>query len=133
MTYIPFKGASEIESALAAAIAARTDAGVVFPDGAMMARSATFAEFSLRHRMPLISGWSAFPEGGNLMSYGPNVLSSWRRLAYFVDRIAKGARPADLPIELPTVVELVLNAKTAKALGLKIPQSILLGADRVIE
>jgi putative ABC transport system substrate-binding protein len=133
LTYIPFKGPSEIETALASAAAARTEAGVVFPDGGMMARSATFAEFALRHRMPLISGWSTFPEGGNLMSYGPNVLASWRRLAYYVDRIAKGTRAADLPIELPTVVELVLNAKTAKALGLRIPQTVLLRADRVIE
>lgn len=133
LSYLPFKGAPEIESALAAALAARADAGVVFPDGSMMARSAIFAEFSLRHRMPLISGWSAFPDGGNLMSYGPNILASWRRLAYYVDRIAKGARAADLPIELPTVFEMVLNAKTAKALNLRIPQSVLLRADRVIE
>jgi putative ABC transport system substrate-binding protein len=133
LTYIPFKGAPEIEAALGAALAARADAGVVFPDGSMMARSATFAEFSLRHRMPLISGWSAFPDAGNLMSYGPNLAASWRRLAYFVDRIAKGSSAADLPIELPTVFEMVLNAKTAKALNLRIPQSVMIRADRVIE
>jgi putative ABC transport system substrate-binding protein len=105
----------------------------VFPDGTTMARSASFAAFSMQHRIPLISGWSEFPAGGNVMSYGPNLLASWRRLAHYVDRIAKGARPSSLPIEFPTVVEMVLNAKAAKAIGLRIPQSIFVRADRVIE
>ena len=133
VSYLPFKGVTDLEKALAAAQESRADAGMVFPDGSTMAIGATFAAFALRHRMPFVSGWSAFAEAGNLLTYGPNLNIVWRRVAYYVDRIAKGARPADLPIELPNTVELVINARTAAALGLKIPQSVLLRADRVIE
>ena len=133
VSYIPFKGVTEVESALAAALQSRADAGIVFPDASTTATSATFAAFALRHQMPFASGWSAFAEAGNLLTYGPNLRIVWRRVAYYVDRIAKGARPAELLIELPTTVELVVNARTATALGLKIPLSVLLRADRVIE
>jgi putative ABC transport system substrate-binding protein len=133
VSYIPFKGAAEVDKALAAALQSGADAGMVFPDASITAVSATFAAFTMRHRMPFVSGWAAFAERGNLLTYGPNLVIVWRRVAYYVDRIAKGARPADLPIELPTTVELVVNARTATALGLKIPQSVLLRADRVIE
>ena len=74
-----------------------------------------------------------FANSGNLMSYGPNLRDVFRRLAIYVDKIHKGAKPADLPVELPTSVEMVVNLKTAKTLGLKIPNSILLRADNVIE
>ena len=74
-----------------------------------------------------------FAQRGNLMSYGPIINECYRRLAVYVDKIYKGAKPADLPIELPTKVELVVNLKTAKALGITIPQSLLLRADEVIQ
>jgi putative ABC transport system substrate-binding protein len=99
----------------------------------MMGRATAFAEFSVRHRIPLISGWAAFADGGNLLSYGPDLRASWKRIAYFVDRVARGTKVADLPIELPTTVEMVINLRTAKTLGLTIPQPLLLRADRVIE
>ena len=91
------------------------------------------ANLALRHRLPAIYLYKENVEAGGLMSYGPDLVDSLRQSARFVDRILRGAKPADLPVEQPTKFELVINLKTAKALGIKIPQSILLRADRVIE
>ena len=79
------------------------------------------AAWALKNRVPAVSGWAQFAEGGNLMSYGPNLREASRRLAFYVDRILKGAKPADLPVELPTQVELVVNLKAARTLGLTVP------------
>ena len=106
---------------------------VVFPDARTMSFSDEIAAFSLKNRIPAISGWTHFPEHGNLMSYGPQFENSFRHLATYVDKIFKGAKPANLPVELPTKFELIVNGKTAKALGIKIPDSIMLRADKVIE
>jgi len=112
--------------------AARVEALVVHPDALMIEQRAAIARFSLERRIPVISGWAALAEGGSLMTYGPNLQVCYRRLAYFVDRILRGAKPAELPIELPNTVELVVNLKSAQALGITVPPSILLRADRVI-
>jgi len=133
VTYHPYHNASELDAGLAAALAARAEAGVVFPDGLMIRYRDVFARFSVEHRVPLISGWSIFADGGNLLSFGPNLIDAWRRVAYYVDRLAQGARTSDLPIEFPLTVETVLNLKTAKALRITIPQSIRLLSSRVIE
>jgi putative ABC transport system substrate-binding protein len=84
-------------------------------------------------RLPAIYDVREFVESGGLISYGPSLLAMQRRSAIYIDKIFKGAKPGDLPIEQPTVFELVVNMKTARALGIKIPQSILVRADKVIE
>jgi putative ABC transport system substrate-binding protein len=91
------------------------------------------AEFTLKYRLPAISMFRRFAEAGGLMAYGPNQPEYFRRAAVFIDKILKGAKPADLPIERPTKFELVINLKTAKDLGLTIPPSLLLRADEVIQ
>jgi putative tryptophan/tyrosine transport system substrate-binding protein len=90
-------------------------------------------ELSVRYQLPVMYGFREFVDVGGLMAYGPDWPDLYRRAAHLVDRILKGAKPADLPIEQPTKFELVINLKTAKALGLTIPQSVLQRADQVIE
>jgi putative ABC transport system substrate-binding protein len=91
------------------------------------------AELALKHKIPSFSGEPGAAEAGILMSIGPSVTSGCQRAAYFVDRILKGAKPSDLPVEQPTKFEMVINLKTAKALNLTIPPSVLLRADKVVE
>ena len=91
------------------------------------------AAIAAKHRLPILCEWREMAEAGCLMSYGPNISDLYRRAAAYVDRIARGAKPADLPVEQPTKFELVINMKTARALGLTIPQSLLLRADEVIQ
>jgi len=99
----------------------------------LMAHASEITKFVAKHRLPAIYGTRFFMDGGGLMSYGPSLADLWGRAATYVDKILKGAKPADLPIEQPTKFELVINLKTAKALGLTIPPSLLQRADRVIE
>lgn len=106
---------------------------ITFEEGIVVNNRSVIAEFGVRQRVPMISGWSSLTEAGGLISYAPDLASIFRRSAYYVDRILKGTKPAELPVELARSVELVINLKTATALGLKIPQSVLLGADRLIE
>ena len=91
------------------------------------------SELAAKHRLPAISGLTQYVEAGGLISYGPSLADMFRRGATYVDKIFKGAKPADLPVEQPTIFELFINGKTAKALGLKIPQSLLISADKVLE
>jgi len=91
------------------------------------------AEWALKHRLPAIYDLREGAQAGMLMSYGPNLADLYRRAASYVVRILRGARPADLPVEQPTKFEMVINLKTAKALGLTIPQSLLVRADEVIQ
>jgi ABC transporter substrate binding protein len=91
------------------------------------------AELAVRHGLPTAFPWREGPEEGALLSYGRNIRALWRSAAIYVDKILKGANPANLPVEQPTAFELVINLKTAKALGLTIPQTLLLRADQVIE
>ena len=91
------------------------------------------AELAARHRLPTMYGVRENVDAGGLLAYGPSVSAQARRAAAYVDKILKGAKPGDLPIEQPTTFELIVNLKTAKALGMTIPQSVLLRADEVIE
>jgi putative ABC transport system substrate-binding protein len=131
--YFPVRSESEFEQALAAIARGHDEAILAFADGFTMSFAERIAAFSVAHKVPAVSGWALFVHRGNLMSYGPVIDECYRRLAVYVDKIHKGAKPADLPVELPTKVELVVNAKTARALGMTIPASILARADEVIQ
>ena len=133
LEYFPVRDVAELEVALAEIVRLRCEAIVVFPDAGTMTYSGRIAMFTAKTRIPAMSGWTPFAEQGNLITYGPELRDAFRRLATYVDKIFKGAKPDELPIELPTKFELAINLKTAKALGLKVPQSVLLRADRVIE
>jgi len=124
---------AELDNAFAAIQKSRCDAIDAFPDAFTMRLAGKIAAFTEKTRIPAISGWAQSADRGNLMSYGPNLSDSYRRLATYVDKIAKGAKAADLPIELPASVEMVVNLKTAGAIGLRVPNSILVRANRVIE
>jgi len=110
----------------------RPDALVLLADPLTMSQRLRIVEFAEEERLPAIYETSQFVDSGGLMSYGPNTDELVRRSAIYVDKILKGSKPADLPIEQPLKFELVINLKTAKALGITIPQSVLLQADRVI-
>jgi putative ABC transport system substrate-binding protein len=123
----------ELEQAFGAAVKARVDAVITMPDAMFWNYREHAVELAAKVRLPTIYAEREFVESGGLMSYGPSVPKNFHRAATYVDKIFKGARPADLPVEQPTSVELVVSLKTAKALGLTIPQSLLLRADEVIQ
>jgi putative ABC transport system substrate-binding protein len=131
--YFGPRSEAELDAALADIARARDDAIIAFADGFTMGFAGRIAAFSIRNRIPAVDGWAQFAHEGNLMIYGPVAEDVYRRLAGYVDKILKGAKPADLPVELPTKVELVINLRAAKALGLRIPQSLLVRADEVIQ
>ena len=133
LSFIEIKNADDLDPTLARAKKYGAG-GIIAPLGAFTyAHRAKLVHLALKHRLPGIYWVRDYVEAGGLMSYGANPGDVGRRAAYFVDRILKGARPADLPVEQPTKFELVINLKTAKALGLTIPQTLLLRADQVIE
>jgi putative ABC transport system substrate-binding protein len=125
--------ADDFAGAFAAIAKQRATALITFPDALMMAHRKEIAEFAGKLRLASVGGWSEFADAGGLMTYGPNLRNSFRRVAFYVDKILKGAKPADLPVEQPTKVELVINLKTAKQIGLTIPPNVLARADRVIK
>ena len=122
-----------VERAFAEGVRLRASAVVIISDGATIVHRAQLGSAALQHHLPTIFANKTYLEGGGLMSYGPDIIEVWRRAATYVDRILKGAKPAEMPIEQPTKFELVISLKTSKALGLTIPPSLLLRADQVIE
>ena len=106
---------------------------IVFDQAVVLSESKRILSFALRERVPTIFQSSGWVHGGGLMSYGPNNTDEMRRITAYVDKIFKGAKPSELPVEQPTLIELVINLLTAKALGITIPQALLLRADEVIQ
>ena len=125
--------AAELDAAFESIAQSKADAILAFAGSITSLHPDRFAAFTLRSGIPAVSAWSAFAEKGNLMTYGPVLRESFVSLAGIVDRVLKGAKPADIPVEQPSKFELVLNLKTAKMIGITVPPSILLRADRVIE
>jgi putative ABC transport system substrate-binding protein len=125
--------AEEIDAAFSAAVRERVAAVTALASAFFHAEKHRLVRLAAKHRLPTIYENRAFPEAGGLMSYGPDFYEVFRRAATYVDRIFKGTKPGDLPVEQPTKFDLVINLKTAKALGLTIPPSLLQRADQVIE
>ena len=123
----------DIENAFSMMAREKADAVIVGNSTLFIQQRRQIAELALKHRIPSMFGTRANVEAGGLISYGPNITDNYRRAATYVDKIIKGAKPADLPVEQPVTLELVVNLKTAKALGLTIPQSLLARADDVIQ
>ena len=111
----------------------RSDALLTFPDALMLQHREAIANFARQQRLPSIAGWKPFTQAGFLVSYGPVLGDSFARLAFFVDKILKGTKPANIPVEQPTRFEMIVNLKTAQALSITIPPALLARADEVIE
>jgi putative ABC transport system substrate-binding protein len=124
---------ADFDGAFQAAVKASAVAVILLPAPVMSRNATRIAELALQSRLPTLFPSGDAVEAGGLLSYGPNLLAIYRRAAYYVDRILKGAKPADLPVEQPTKFELAVNLKTAKALGLDVPPQLLALADEVIE
>jgi putative ABC transport system substrate-binding protein len=126
------RAADDFERAFAA-LKQRPDGLYVFGSALIFGNQKRIVDFALKSRLPSVYVRREFVEAGGLMSYGADIADSYRRVAYFVDRILKGAKPADLPVERPMKFEMVINLKTAKQIGLTIPQWTLMKADKVIQ
>jgi putative tryptophan/tyrosine transport system substrate-binding protein len=126
------RGPDEFVGAFQAAMQGQAQALLMAQGALFLRQRAQLAELALASRLPTMSGETGYAEAGGLMHYGPDIPGSFRRVAVYVDKILKGAQPADLPVEQPATFELVINLKTAQALGLTIPSGLLFRADKVI-
>src|SRR5256712_4735060 len=130
---VAVRGPDEPASAFEAILGTQSNGILAIEDSMLVSHRSRIVETVARTRLPAMYAFRQFVDAGGLMSYGPNIPETFRRAAVFVDKILKGAKPGDLPVEQPTKFEMVINLKTAKALGLTIPQSVLLRADQVIQ
>jgi len=130
---VEVRSPSGFDGAFAVLIRERIDALTATEDRVNVEHRGSIVSFAAGNRLPTVFGERAFVDAGGLMSYGTNVADLLRRLPIYMDKILRGAKPADLTVEQPTKLELVINLKTAKALGLTIPQTVILQADQVIE
>ena len=129
----PVRDMSELESVVAAQAREPNGGLIVMPDAFLNVHRAEITSLAARYRLPAVYPYRFFTELGGLLSYGNDLLDNFRRAATYADRILKGAKPSDLPVQAPTKFELVINLKTAKALGLDVPPTLLARADEVIE
>jgi putative ABC transport system substrate-binding protein len=127
------RDAGEIERAVAAFARSANDGLIVTPSAGTSVHQDLIIAPAARHKLPAVYAFRANVTGGGLISYGPDLVGQYRPAAGYVDRILKGEKPADLPVQAPTKFELVINIKTAKALGLDVPATLLARADEVIE
>jgi putative ABC transport system substrate-binding protein len=130
---LPVHGSADLIGAFQAATRGRVEALIVIEDSVATKHRVEIQNLAATHSLAVISQYKAFAETGALLAYGPSLSAMYRRAAYYVDRILKGANAGDLPVEQPTKFDLVINLKTAKALGVTIPPSLLTRADEVIE
>ena len=130
---VEWRGTDDLQRAFAAAAEGRADALLALENNETFAHRKRIVELATARRLPTIFVWREYVDLGGLMAYGPNLSGLFRRSASYVDKILKGAKPEDLPVEQPTTFELSINLRTAKALGLTIPNSILIRATTVIE
>jgi putative ABC transport system substrate-binding protein len=133
LSYGRIVSAADVELAFNLVRSKGADAINVLPDGGMIRHREKLVALAAQQRIPVVSGWQEFTRVGGVMSYGPNVAQTYRRIAAYVEKILKGAQAGELPVEQPTKFELVVNLKAAKAIGLTIPPSVMLRADEVIE
>jgi putative ABC transport system substrate-binding protein len=132
LNYQQVRTPAEFDAAFQAMRDARTEAIVAVPDNLIMLARDQLAQFALEQKIPVVSGWGEFAHSGGLMTYGPNSRKFFRRLAVYVDKMLKSAKPSELPVEQPTTFELVINLKTARAIGLAVPGTLIAQADEVI-
>jgi len=133
LSSLAVRDAGEIEPAVTAFARVANGGLIVARNALLITHRDLIIELAARHRLPAVYPLRLFVAGGGLISCGPDIVDQYRRAAAYVDRILKGEKPADLPVQAPTKYETVINLKTAKALGLEIPQTLLARADEVIE
>jgi putative ABC transport system substrate-binding protein len=129
--YVPARTSDELAAAFAKMAGDKVQAISVLADSFMVQNRDSIIAFGMAQKVPVVSSWPVFAASGALCSYGPKLSDSYQRLAYYVDRVLRGTKPAELPIEQPTTIETSLNLRTADALGLQVPQAVLVRADRV--
>ena len=133
LKFFEAQGPADIDKAFSEMIMARADALTMFPTSLLFGEQRRLVDLAAKNRLPAVYPWNDFANAGGLMAYGADLPDNVRRAATYVDKILKGAKPGDLPVEQPTKFELVINLKAARALDLTIPQSVLARADEVIE
>ncbi len=133
LQFLEARSPDQIANAFVAATKGKAGAMLIQSDGMLFGQHRRIADLAAKRQLPAIYPWREAADAGGLMVYGASLADNFRRAAHFVDRILKGAKPGDLPVEQPTKFELVINLKTAKALGLTIPQPVLVRADEVIQ